>query len=196
MLSSDAVFLRRAYLDTCVRVVYAERVAYNDVFLKDPAIHAAQKEQADAFLAAARKEPGAFGAIATKMGLAAETLTLSPDRGIRRADAKEPKPPGRSPAPGGEETAQAARMIAALSGVRPGEVAPAALEWPEAFQAIRLVRRDGAACRIESVSFPKRTFDDWFWAAASKIPVRIGDKELREAFLKDVSWARRVAIAP
>ncbi len=187
---------RRAYLDTCVRVVYAERVAYKDAFLKDPAIHAAQKKQADAFLAAARKDPAAFGAIAAKMGLSPETLTLSPDRGIRRADAKGPKPPGRSPAPGAEETAQAARMIAALSGVRPGDAAPTALEWPEGFQAIRLVRREGAAYRIESVSVPKRTFDDWFWAAASKTPVRIEDKELKEAFLKEVSWARRAAIEP
>ncbi len=89
---------------------------------------------------------------------------------------------------------QPTRMISALAGVRPGEVAPAALEWQEDFQVIRLVRRKGAAYRIESVSVPKRSFDDWFWETASNIPVTIEDKALKEAFLAEVSWGKRIGV--
>ncbi len=185
---------RRGYLDSYVRVVFAERVVYNEVFLKDRAIHAAQRNRAEAFLATARKNPRAFAAIAKQTGLAAVTMTVSREKGIRRVDVKEPETPGSSPAAHGAEVEQAGRMIAALSGVKPGEVAPTALEWPEGFQVIRLLRREGTACRIDSVSVPKRDFDDWFWERASNIPVRIEDKELREAFLKEVSWARRTAV--
>jgi hypothetical protein len=187
---------RRGYLATYVRIVYAERSLYNEVFLKDPAIHAAQRKKAEEFLAAAVKKPSAFGTIALEMGLAPVTMTLSREKGVRRADVKERGTPGGSPETGGVEVEQAARMISALSGVKPGELAPTALEWQEDFQVIGLVRKEGAAYRIESVSVRKRNFDDWFWEKASKIPVRIDDKALKEAFLQEVSWAKHTAMEP
>ena len=185
---------RSGYLNTFVRVVYAERFLYNQVFLKDPAVHSAQRKKAEEFLAAARKDPAAFGTIAKELGLAPVTLTLSREKGIRREDAAERGTPGGSPDAGAVEVEQAARTISVLSGLKSGEVAPVVLEWPEDYLVIRLLRREGAASRIASVTVPKRTFDDWFWESASKIPVRIEDKDLREEFLGEISWAKRIAM--
>ena len=184
---------RRGYLDTYVRVVYAERILFNEVFLKDSSIHTAQRKKAEEFLAAAGKRPSAFGTIAKERGLATVAMTLSRRGGIRRPDMTERGTPGGSPE-AGVEVGQAARMISALSGVKEGEVAPTAFEWQESCQVIRLVRKEGGAYRIASVSVPKRSFDDWFWETASKVPVRIEDKALKEAFLKEVSWAGRTAM--
>ena len=187
---------RREYLNTYVRVVYAERVLYNEVFLKDPAIHAVQRKKAEEFLAAAVKNPSTFGTIAMEMGLAPATMTLSREKGVRRVDVKERGTSGSPPEAGGVEVEQAARMISALTGVKPGELVPTALEWQEDFQVIRLFRKEGAAYRIESVSVRKRNFDDWFWEKASKIPVRIDNKALKAAFLREVSWAKHTAMEP
>ncbi|MHB8783531.1 MAG: hypothetical protein ACYDAX_08975 [Desulfobacteria bacterium] len=76
-------------LDTYVRVVYAERILFNEVFLKDSSIHAAQRKKAEEFLAAAGKHPSAFGSIAKEMGLESVPMTLSAATGARRADRKE-----------------------------------------------------------------------------------------------------------
>ena len=187
---------RRGYLNGFVRVVYAERFLYNEVFLKDPAIHAVQRGKAEAFLAAAGKNPSAFETTAKEMGLAPVEMTLSRKKGSRRAGREERGTPGGAPGANGVEVEQAARMISGLSGIKPGEVAPAVLEWREEFQVIRFVRKEGGDYRIASVSVPKRSFDDWFWETASNIPVRIGDKRLKEAFLKEVSWAKRTSMEP
>lgn len=45
---------------------------------------------------------------------------------------------------------------------------------------------------IDSVSIQKRSYNDWFWEKAGKIPVRIYDKKLKEELLKEVSWAKRI----
>ena len=185
---------RRGYLNTYVRVVYAERVLYNEVFLKDRAINVAQRKKAEEFLAAAGKNPSGFGTIAKEMGFAPVAMTLSREKGIRRGDVAEQVMQGPSPNAGAAGVEQATRMISALSGVKPGEVAPTALEWQEGYQAIRLARKEGTAYRVASVFVPKRNFEDWFWEKASKVPVKIEDKALKEAFLKEVSWAKRVAM--
>jgi hypothetical protein len=185
---------RRGYLNTFVRVVYAERFLYNEIFLKDIAIHAAQRKKAEGFLAAAGKDPAAFGTIAGESGLTPVMMTISREKGGLTGFGKERRTHGGIPEKSDVEIGQAARMISALSGVKPGDVAPTPLEWQEGFQVIRLVRKVGAAYLIESVSVPKRSYDDWFWETASKIPVSIEDRNLREAFLTEISWAKRTAI--
>lgn len=46
--------------------------------------------------------------------------------------------------------------------------------------------------RTDSVVVPKKSFDEWFWAKAAKIPVRIKDKTLKNELLSEVSWAKQL----
>jgi hypothetical protein len=182
---------RKGYMDTFVRVVYGERVLYNDVFLKSAAIHKETRRQAAEFLAEATGAPSSFAEIAKKRGLTAGTLRISLDNGIvREAGRKEGRPAGAAPTGVG----QARRIIESAGKVRPGEVLPDLIEWQEGYQAIRVLMKEGEATVVESVSVPKRAYDDWYWEKASKIPVRIDDKALKERFLKEVSWARNLSL--
>jgi hypothetical protein len=192
---------RRGYMDTFVRVVYGERGLYNEVFLKSAAIHEETRRQAAEFLAEAKGAPSSFAEIAKKRGLGAGTLRVSLDNGIvregerkregdRKEERKEERPAGAAPA--GVE--QARRILESAGKVGPGEVVPDLIEWQEGYQVLRVVRKDGEATVVESVSVPKRAYDDWFWEKASKVPVTIGDKALKEQFLKEVSWARNLSL--
>jgi hypothetical protein len=182
---------RRGYMDTFVRVVHGERVLYNEVFLKSAAIHQETRRQAAEFLAEATGDPSSFAEIAKKRGLEAGTLRVSLDNGIvREAERKEERPAGAAPT--GVE--QARRILESAGRVRPGGVVPDLIEWQEGYQALRVLRKEGEATVVESVSVPKRAYDDWFWESASKIPVTIDDKALKEQFLKEVSWARNLSL--
>ena len=186
---------RRGYMDTFVRVVYGERMLYNEVFLKSAAIHEETRRQAAEFLAEAKGAPSSFAEIAKKRGLTAGTLRVSLDNGIvreaeRKEERKEERPAGAAPA--GVE--QARRILESAGKVGPGEVVPDLIEWQEGYQALRVLRKEGEATVVESVSVPKRAYDDWFWEKASKIPVTIDDKALKEQFLKEVSWARNLSL--
>jgi len=57
---------------------------------------------------------------------------------------------------------------------------------------LRLVKKEGEAYVIESVSIPKRDYDEWFWSYASKIPVKINDKALKDELLKQVGWTSKL----
>ena len=43
---------------------------------------------------------------------------------------------------------------------------------------------------VESAVVLKKTYDDWFWEQASKIPVKIKDSVLKQELLKEVNWAK------
>lgn len=186
---------RRGYMDTFVRVVHGERGLYNEVFLKSASIHQETRRQAAEFLAEAKGAPSSFAEIAKKRGLGAGTLRVSLDNGIvreteRKEERKEERPAGAAPA--GVE--QARRILESAGKAGPGEVVPDLIEWQEGYQALRVLRKEGDATLVESVSVPKRAYDDWFWEKASKIPVTIDDKALKEQFLKEVSWARNLSL--
>ena len=180
---------RRAYRDVYVRGIYAERVLFNEVFLKSRDIHQEQYRKAEAFLEAARKTPASFREVARKSGLTSRRMVLSPRKGIL----PEGNVPGRAPS-GGEAMEQAGRLIRVVAKLAPGEVSPEVVEWIEGYQVVRLVRREGGNSVVESVGFPKRTYDDWFWETASRVPVKIHDKSLKEEFLRKVSWGRKLRL--
>jgi hypothetical protein len=89
---------------------------------------------------------------------------------------------------------QAERLIKAVSKIRQGEVYPDILEWAEGYQVIRYIKKEKEYYIIDSVSIPKRGYDDWFWEKAGKIPVRIYDNKLKDELLKEVSWAKMVKV--
>lgn len=45
---------------------------------------------------------------------------------------------------------------------------------------------------LKSGSASRMDYDEWFWEKASKIPVNIYDRALRDELLKEVSWAKRL----
>lgn len=180
---------RMAYLKTFIRVVYAERVLYNEVFLLSKDIHKEQYSRAEALLSVALKTPASFPEIARDRGLEAQTLILSPTEGIRPLKEKRG---GRPSSPEGVE--QAARLISALARVKQGQVYPEVIEWQEGYQVIRYIRKGTGGRIIESVGIPKRGYDEWFWEKASTIPVRISDPALRETLVKEVSWAKNLTL--
>jgi hypothetical protein len=37
-----------------------------------------------------------------------------------------------------------------------------------------------------------KSYDDWFWAKAARIPVHVSDRKLKQEFVKQVSWAKNI----
>ena len=181
---------RKNYLNSFIRVVYAERADYNEVFLKSGAIHQQQRNNAENFLEAVLKSPSAFSEAARAQNLEAKKLKLSEQGGILPFDAKER--PRENPSGTGQE--QAKRLIDAISSLKPGAIAPQLIEWQEGYQVLRFLKKDGKDYLVESVSVPKRNFDDWFWERASEIPVQIYDPKLKDELLKNVGWAKNLKL--
>ena len=179
---------RKAYLKTFVQMVYAERTLYNDVFLKACDIHREQKQKADAFLKAVAATPESFQNLARTSELSFATLKLSHKDGIspygKTLEIKER----------GHGIDQADRMISYIVNLKAGAVYPQVVEWPESYQVLRFRKKERGAFIVESVSVPKRAYDDWFWEQASKIRVRIKDASLEKELLKEVSWAKNLRL--
>ncbi|MCX5858659.1 MAG: hypothetical protein NT056_01975 [Proteobacteria bacterium] len=192
---------RKNYLNSFIRVVYADRAVYNEVFLKSGDIHKQQRNKADDFLKEALKSPSAFSETAKTKGLEAKKLKLSEQEGIQPLEAGT-RPRENTPGAGQE---QAKRLIDAISSLKPGAVTPRVIEWQEGYQIIKLIKHVGPVSQksrknegeyylVESVSVPKRNFDDWFWELASGIPVRIYDPKLKDELLKNVGWAKNLKL--
>jgi len=176
---------RKAYLNTFVRVVYAERFLYHEVFLKTKEIHQEERLKATLLIVKADTSDTTFTKAAESMGFEAKKLVISPGHGIY--------PYGEDPAlrpPGGAELAE--RIIEVVSKLEPGQLHPQILEWLEGYEVIRLVEKDGEDYLIESVRIPKRDYDGWFWEQAGTVPVRIFDPALKDEFVEKVGWAEKV----
>ena len=182
---------RKDFLNSFIRVVYAERVLYNEIFLKSAAIHREQREKAEEFLKAASHSPAKFSEVAKARGLDAKKFRLSAEGGIQPLETRR-TPAGPRPVGFGQEQAQ--RLIAAVASLKPGAVAPDLIEWQEGFQALRFLKKEGKDYLVESVSVPKRGFDEWFWERASQIPVRIYNQELKDELVKNVGWAKNLKL--
>ncbi len=53
---------------------------------------------------------------------------------------------------------------------------------------------EGEVYIIQSVSIPKRDYDEWFWSYAAKIPINIVDKALKAELLKEVGWTSKLKL--
>jgi hypothetical protein len=170
-------------------VVYGERVLYNEVFLPSREIHRKEFRQAEEFLREALRSPASFQGMARKRDLVAVALRLSLREGILPWPEERKR---RSSSGSGIE--QAKKLMEALSRTRPKEVYPEVIEWREGFQVIRYLQKEGKDLVVQSVSIPKRDYEEWFWEKASQIPVRIHDQTLREELLREVPWARNLKL--
>jgi len=178
----------KSYLKVFIRPLYAERYLYNEVFLNSTEIHKERYEQAQNFLKAALKEPGAFPAVADKMGLKAAKVKLSEKEGISPyEEKKKPEPEQAAPEPANID--QANWYIKKISILKPGQVYPELIEWREGFQVIKFDRKEGGVFIIASVTVPKEDYGRWFYQRASKVPVKIYDQALKDELLKNVNWA-------
>ncbi len=178
---------RDAYIKTFVRVVYAERFLYNEVFLKSKEIHINEYNKAENLIKDAIKSKRSLREIAKEKGLKTVKLKISKEGGIAPYE-EEAKI--KSNVNIGIE--QAKRLIDAITKIRQGGVYPEIIEWPEGYQVIRYIKREKEDYIIESVNIPKKSYDDWFWEMASNLHVRIYDDKLKDELLKEVSWAKRV----
>lgn len=179
---------KEAYNKSFVRIVYAERFLYNEIFLKSPIIHKEMREKADEFLKRVIKKPRQFPKIASEMNLNLKELIISKEKGIR--DAEKEKESERPSNQQGIE--QAGFIIDKIKSVKPGNVYPEIIEWQEGYQVIMVKRKKGNEFYIASVSIPKRDYDEWFWSIAGDVPVWIYDKKLKDELIKNVSWVQRV----
>ena len=182
---------RKGYIKTFVRVVYAERFLYNEVFLKSREIHKEQYQKADELLKASIKSPGRFKDIAATMGMEAQRLRLSIKDGMVHIG--EGGAARRAQAQGIE---QAKRLIDAVSTIKPGEVYPEVIEWREGYQIIRYIKKTGEDHIIESSGLQKMDYDKWFWERAAQIKVTIYDERLKDELLKEVDWTRKLNLNP
>ncbi len=180
---------KKAYNKTFVRLVYAERFLYNEVFLKSPAIHREEKERAEEFLDRVKKERNRFSKIASELNLKSKILLISEEKGIVDAEG-DVESRGISREPSGVE--QAKFIIERIKDIKSGNVYPEIIEWLEGYQVLRVVNKKKKEYNVESVSIPKRDYDEWFWSIASDVPVWIYDEKLKEELIKNVSWVQKV----
>lgn len=184
---------KQGYTKTFIRVTYDERYLYNEVFLKSRDIHKEQYLKAQSIIRESQQSPEKFMEISKKYGQDAKALKISEKEGIKPVeDKKQAEGPGPDRENVGME--QATRLIEMVSKVKPGEVYPELVEWQEGFQILKFVKKEGDTYIVESVSIPKRDFDEWFWENASKIPVKIYNPALKAELLKQVSWANKIKL--
>ena len=185
---------KKAYLKTFIRVVYAERYLYNEVFLKDKSIHKAQAQVAQDFIQEVMANPAVFSKIAEEKKLQSSKMKLSEKEGITPWDDRK-LAPARPDRPGPAEPAeleQAKMLIEKVSGLKPGAISPQIIEWQEGYQVLRLAAKEGDGYIVESVSIPKRGYDEWKWETASQVPVKIVDQNLKAELVKQVGWTSRL----
>jgi hypothetical protein len=179
---------QKAYLSSFVGVVYGERVLYHEIFLPSEEIHRASREKAEALLKAALPSPASFSRIARQQGVEVANLHISAKQGIRPTE--EAFRSKESPSEAHLEQAQ--RLISFLSDLQSGKLYPEVIEWSEAYQILRFLRKEGAVYFVQSASVPKRDYEGWFWEQASKVSVRIFDPALKEELRKEVGWAKQL----
>jgi len=179
---------QKAYLHSFVGVVYGERVLYHEIFLPSEEIHRASREKAEALLKAALSSPASFSQIAGHQGVEVANLRISGKQGIRPT--KEAFRAKESPSEA--HLQQARRLIGYLSNLQPEQLYPEVIKWSEAYQVLRLLRKEGAVYFVQSASVPKRDYEGWFWEQASKVLVRIFDPPLKEELLREVGWAKQL----
>lgn len=165
--------------------------------------------QAAAFLDEAERDPKSFAKLAEKRGLAVRRLRADPKTGLGPERAERAHEAGiRDAAPkseqemalraefearaGARDVEAAQSLLLRLEPLAEGQVYANTLEAPESFEAVRLVKRDAGGAVVEMVSFAKPDFGRWFWAEAAKIPVTVFDPQLREQFIREVSWAKQL----
>jgi len=170
---------RRAYIKTFIRIIYAERALYNEVFLRSKDIHKEQYLDAERLNKKTILSPNSFQNISKDMGLKIRRLKISVKEGIMPYERS-----GLKHAHTAVGIERAERLINTISMISQGDVYPDIIEWPEGYQVIRFIKKEKEYYIIDSVSIPKREYDEWFWEKATKIPVRIYDSKLKEEFIK------------
>lgn len=178
---------RESYLKGFVRIVYAERFLYNEVFLKSREIHKEEWEKIAHFLERAKKRPAEFSKIAKEFHLEPQRLRISKKEGIVIDAERDEAILEREP----QGVEQAGYILSRISNTPAGEVYPEVIEWREGFQVLKVVKK-GDEFKVESVSVPKKNYDEWFWNIARDVPVWIYDKELKDELIKNVPWAQKV----
>ncbi|MFZ3065307.1 MAG: hypothetical protein WA277_08510 [Nitrospirota bacterium] len=180
---------RDAYIKTFVRIVYAERALYNEIFLKSKEIHKNEYQNAENIIkeGIASKKP--LREIAKEKGLRVVKLKVFQKGGIAPFGEEARNKPNT-----GIGLEQAGRLIDAVSTIKEGEVYPEIIEWLEGYQVIKYIRKEKDIYIIDSVSIPKRSYDDWFWERAVKIPVKIYDEKQKGELLKEVSWTKNLKL--
>ena len=129
---------RGAYIKTFVRIVYAERVLYNEIFIKSKEIHKEEYQKAEEILNKAIKSQKLFKDIAKEKGLKTIRLKVSKEGGIAPYE-EEAKPKLNTAGIGVE---QAERLINAVSTIKKGDVCPEIIEWLEGYQIIRYIKKE------------------------------------------------------
>lgn len=181
---------KKSYGKTFVRIVYAERFLYNEVFLKSATIHKEERERAEEFLKRAKKRPDKFSQIAEEMRLSVRRLKISNENGIQ--DEESAAEIERISTPHGVE--QAEFLINKIKDVKPGGVYPEIIEWQEGYQVLKVIERSSNEYTVESISVPKRDYDEWFWSIAGDVPVEIHDEKLKNELLRNVTWMQKVKL--
>lgn len=170
----DTGAYRRVYLTPLL----AERMLYQDYFMKVAPPQVEAKKKADAFLKEVRKEPDSFHAAATKSGFSVIKLALTKAGGVhwesdKKPDARNPSaaPAVRPPNPG-EGNYWYKVLLGKLSegGIHDGLV-----ERGDSWLVVRLVSRDEKEekATVEAAKVPKARFDEWLQPEIAKVQVKL-----------------------
>lgn len=135
--------------------------------------------------------PDAFDMLAVREGLEVSRHWIGPES-IRLA---RPPANGAAAAPfTPDDIREAGQLYRELAGVKEGELYPALLNTPGAFQIFKVERRKPNELLLAAISIAKPRFEAWFLAQAAGFDVELRDPELGKQFLKAVPWGRRISV--
>lgn len=177
---------RQTYLDTFVLPAYAEKKLYNEVFLKAKDTRKKSQQRAEALLRDILAKPAAFAGIAGKSGAKVERLSASLKNGITLIEGKERR---LISVP---FSLRSKILETALSALKNNEVSSKLVEWPDSYLIVRMAGKEKDNFLADVIFFPVGGFNEWFFARAAKIPVKITDPQLKKEFLKNVEWAKKL----
>ena len=85
-------------------------------------------------------------------------------------------------------------MIAILQTISDGEVYRNIVEDDDSYRVLRLIKKDGAAYKVETITAQKRPFQEWFEKQEDKVNIKILDKSLEKEIatqFPEVLWVKK-----
>lgn len=193
-------------------------MAVQDIYYSTDEPHSDEIDQTQQVLTKVINHPGQFERIAMEERLSFDQVWISsndirseseqriksgkvatdPSKVI--TDARELPPGQQAPAnegPPGYSDAErdaAAELYKQLGSTPTGQVHPRPIQTPDAFQLVKVEKREKGRAKISLITIEKLDYEEWFWKSASNIAVEFPDVKMGERFLSEVPWGQKLLV--
>jgi hypothetical protein len=175
---------RKTFVDSFFLYPYTEDLLQHDVFTPAKS-NEFNKDLEGRINVVAKKlavNPALFAETGRVNNYEIKEVTASVSGGIRLTDEKRFALSIASSVPA-KEMEDAAKLL------KEGSVNPVAIANYQYFMIIKAKGKKGDEYLLDAMLVPKKGYQDWFWAQAGKIPVKITDKKIRKEVKERAPWA-------